>query len=133
MIKKLIISRKDLNFIKTEINANMPYEACGIMVGTIDGHIINVEKVISVTNIRCTSVSFELDPQQFYNVWNDADKDGKDIVGIYHTHPAHSAVPSSWDISTMKNVHSVWLIAGVDDIRGYVYEDGIKNVQIYDI
>jgi proteasome lid subunit RPN8/RPN11 len=132
MIEELVISHKDLDLIQAELEVNRPYEACGVIVGKIDGDIINVEKVLPVTNIRRTSVSFELDPHEFYDAWNDADKSGKEIVGIYHTHPVHSAVPSSWDISTMKYVSSVWLIAGIDGIRGYVYEDGIKSVIIHD-
>jgi len=89
-----------------------------------------VRKIIPITNIMRTSISFELDPQQFYDAWNDADKSGEEIVGIYHTHPVSSGKPSSWDRETMKNVPSVWLIAGVDGINGYVYDDGIKNVRI---
>lgn len=130
MIRELTISRKELDLIQSELEINKPYEACGVMIGTINGTMINVEKVIPVKNIRRTTISFELDPQQFYNIWNDADKSGNEIVGIYHTHPVSSGIPSSWDRDTMKNVPSVWLIAGADGIFGYIYNDGIKNVRI---
>lgn len=130
MIKELTISRKELNLIHIELEVNKPYEACGVMIGTINGYIVDVKKVIPVTNVRRTTISFELDPEEFYNIWNDADKSGNEIVGIYHTHPVSSGVPSSWDRETMKNIPSVWLIAGADGIRGYVYNDGIKNVRM---
>lgn len=131
MTKELAISKKDLDLIQEEMRVNRPYEACGVIIGTVDGNMTNVEKVIPVTNIRQTTVSFELDPQEVYNAWKDAEKNGSDIVGTYHTHPSSSATPSSWDRETMKNVHLIWLIAGVNGIWGYVYEDGIEYVKMW--
>jgi len=135
MTEELTISQQDLDFIQIQLEINKPYEACGVIVGTINwtinGTMTNVEKVIPVTNVRRTSASFELDPQEFYNAWNEADKSGNEIVGVYHTHPFYPGTPSSWDIDTMKNNPSVWLIAGVNGIFGYVYDNGIENVKIW--
>lgn len=130
MIKELVISKKGLDLIRREFETNKPYEACGVIIGVVSDTVVNVEDVIPIKSIVRTSISFELDPLQFYNAWNDADKNGKEIVGIYHTHPFHHAIPSSWDIDTMKNFSSVWLIAGIDGIFGYIYDDVIKNIKI---
>lgn len=126
------ISHRDIELIQTDLEANKPYEACGVLIGTI-GDSIFVEKVLPVTNVRRTMTSFELDPLQFYDAWNDAEKSGKDIVGIYHTHPFSSAVPSSWDKETMINAKSVWLIAGVNGMKAYIWDDGIKSVKIIEV
>ena len=133
MIEELRISRKDIDLIQTELEANKPYEACGVLIGAIHGTTANVEKALPVTNVKRTHRSFELDPQQFYNAWNDAEKNGKEIVGVYHTHPVSSAVPSLWDRETMENAPSVWLIAGADGMRAYVWENGLKTVKIIDV
>ncbi len=77
-----------------------------------------------------TRTSFELDPKEHYNAWNESEKSGKQIIGVYHTHPASSAVPSLWDRETMQNDSSVWLIAGVDGMKAYVWENGVKAVKI---
>jgi proteasome lid subunit RPN8/RPN11 len=130
MIKELTILQEDMNLIQSELEANKPYEACGVMIGTFENTAANVKKVIPVTNVRRTTISFELDPQEFYNAWNRADKSGNEIVGVYHSHPFSPGKPSSWDRDTMKNVSLVWLIAGTDGTFGYVYDDGIKNVNI---
>jgi [CysO sulfur-carrier protein]-S-L-cysteine hydrolase len=131
MIKELTISQKDLDFIQIQLEINKPYEACGVIIGTTSDTMVDVKRVIPVTNVRRTEASFELDPREFYNAWSDAEKDGNEIVGVYHTHPFYAARPSSWDINTMKNVPSVWLIAGVGGIYGYIYDDGIENVKIW--
>lgn len=130
MIPELKISRCDMELIQKELESNKPYEACGVLVGTINGSTALVEKALPVTNVKRTMTSFELDPKQFYEVWNEAEKNGKDIVGVYHTHPVSSAVPSLWDRETMEDVASVWLIAGTDGMKAYIWENGVKAVKI---
>lgn len=133
MIKELEIPRTELDLIQAELEANKPYEACGILIGTINGTTTNVEKALPITNIKRTHRSFELDPQQFYNAWNEAEKNGREVVGVYHTHPVSSAVPSLWDRETMENAPSVWLIAGADGMRAYVWEGGLKTIKIMEV
>lgn len=119
-----------MELIQAELEANRPYEACGVLVGTINGSIAKVEKALPITNSKRTHRSFELEPKQFYDAWNEAEKNGKEIVGIYHTHPVSSAIPSMWDRETMENAPSVWLIAGADGFRAYVWDSGIRSVKI---
>ncbi len=112
------------------MEANKPYEACGVLIGTINSSTALVEKALPVTNAKRTRRSFELDPKEHYKAWNEAEKNGKEIVGVYHTHPVSSAVPSLWDRETMENTPSVWLIAGADGMRAYVWENGVRAVKI---
>jgi len=130
MIRELKISHKHIELIQSELEANKPYEACGVLIGTINGSIALVEKALPVTNVKRTRASFELDPKEHYDAWNEAGKNGREIIGVYHTHPVSSAVPSLWDRETMQNDNSVWLIAGADGMRAYVWEDGVKAVKI---
>lgn len=130
MIAEIRILRRDIKLIQAELEANMPYEACGVLIGTINGSMVKVEKAIPVANSKRTRTSFELDPKEFYDAWNEAEKNGKEIVGIFHTHPVSSAVPSLWDRETMENAPSVWLIAGADGFRAYIWDNGIKPVKI---
>ncbi len=130
MISELKISRRDIEIIQAELEANKPYEACGVLIGTINGSTALVEKALPVTNSKRTRRSFELDPKEHYNAWNEAEKNDKEIVGIYHTHPVSSAIPSLWDRETMENDPSVWLIAGADGMRAYVWDGGVKAVKI---
>ena len=130
MIEELRIPRTELDLIQFELEENKPYEACGVLIGTIDGTTAHVEKARPIKNVKRTNRSFELDPKEHYNAWNEAEKNGKEIVGVYHTHPVSSAVPSLWDRETMQNDTSVWLIAGADGMRAYVCENGLKTIKI---
>jgi proteasome lid subunit RPN8/RPN11 len=130
MINEIKISRRDIELIQAELEANKPYEACGVLVGTISGSMALVEKALPVTNVKRTRASFELDPKEHYTAWNEAEKNGMEVVGVYHTHPVSSAAPSLWDRETMQNDTLVWLIAGADGMRAYVWEDEVRAVGI---
>ena len=103
MIEDLRIPHTGLDLIQAQLEANKPYEACGVLIGTINGTTANVRKILPIANVKRTNRSFELDPQQFYNAWNEAEKNDKEIVGVYHTHPVSFAVPSPWDRDGMEN------------------------------
>ena len=133
MIHELKISRHNIELIQAELEDNKPYEACGVLIGTMERSKALVEKALSITNVKRTRTSFELDPKEHYNTWNDAEKSGKQIVGVYHTHPVSSAFPSLWDRETMQNDNSVWLIAGADGMKAYVWDNGVKAVKIIEI
>jgi proteasome lid subunit RPN8/RPN11 len=133
MITELKISHHNTELIQAELEANKPYEACGVLIGTMEGSTALGETALSITNVKRTRTSFELDPKEHYNSWNDAEKSGKRIIGVYHTHPVSSAVPSLWDRETMQNDSSVWLIAGVDGMKAYVWDNGVKTVRIIEI
>jgi proteasome lid subunit RPN8/RPN11 len=130
MINELRISCQDRVLIQSELEVNRPYEACGVLIGIINGSTALVEKALPITNAKPTRRSFELDPKEFYKAWNAMEKEGKEIIGVYHTHPVSSAVPSLWDRETMENDLSVWLIAGTDGMRVYVWDNGIKAVKL---
>lgn len=119
-----------MELIQLELESNKPYEACGVLIGNIKGNTANVEKVLPVRNVKRTRRSFELDPEQFYKAWNESEKNGTDILGVYHSHPCSCAIPSAWDRETMENAPSVWLIAGSDGMRAYVWENGVKPVKL---
>ncbi len=130
MITGLKISRKDVEHIWAELETNKPYEACGLLIGTMNGSTAHVENALPVKNARRTRTSFELDPKEHYDAWNEACNNGREVVGVYHTHPSSRAFPSLWDRETMQDDTSVWLIAGADGMRAFVWEEGIKVVKI---
>ncbi|MCL7410523.1 MAG: M67 family metallopeptidase [Methanosarcinaceae archaeon] len=119
------ISKNDITLIFDELENNRPFEACGVLVGSQEGEKITVSRVVPVKNSNRTGRSFELDPTEFYNAWSSAEKEGLDIVGVYHTHPVSPAKPSAWDKDTMQNTSDVWVIAGIDGIFTYRMAEGM--------
>lgn len=130
MINKIRILCSNLNLIKEDLENNKPYEACGVLIGIIKDSTAEIEKVIPINNVKRTEKSFELDPMQFYDAWDNAQKIDMEVVGVYHTHPFYSPVPSLWDRETMENTNIVCLIAGAYGMRAYIWSNGIKIVRI---
>ncbi|RNI15004.1 M67 family peptidase [Methanohalophilus sp. RSK] len=116
---KISIAQEHLSLILEELESNRPFEACGVLVGINEGSVAAVKRAVPVSNSRRTQYSFELDPTEFYRIWDHAEKEGMDVVGIYHTHPANAARPSEWDKKSMRNFPLIWIIAGIDGVFAY--------------
>jgi len=133
LTQEVQLSHQYIQLIKDECKKHSPNEACGVLVGRIEPGRIVVEKVVPIKNSRPSDRSFEFDPQEHYRAWNLADKEGLDIIGVYHTHPHSQARPSTWDQETMENDRSLWIIAGIDGLKGYEWDDGVKQVAIIEV
>jgi proteasome lid subunit RPN8/RPN11 len=85
-----------------------PEEVCGVLVGrevraaSDDGHgagVRVVERVVPVTNVRQDQRErrYVIDAPTVRRVEREAEADGLAVIGFYHTHPDHPAVPSEFD------------------------------------
>ncbi|MDR0852794.1 MAG: M67 family metallopeptidase [Clostridiales Family XIII bacterium] len=79
-----------------------PNETCGFVLGHIDkdDHRLG-DSILEVTNSREEAEAyhrFVITPEDFLRAERKAASDGKDIVGIYHSHPDHPAEPSQYDL-----------------------------------
>ena len=73
-----------------------------------------------------SSERFEINPQTVFNAFTEAEKEGLDFIGLFHSHPA-LATPSSIDIKYMRLWgKSLWLIFSLIDnsLATYQLEDG---------
>lgn len=130
MITKIKISHKNIGLIRNELNASKPYEACGMLIGDIFENMVEVNEVMPMCKTKRSKLHFELDPNDFRIAQDYADKIGKQIVGIYHTHPFAPAVLSTGDEIGMENLPLVWLVAGVDEVKAYAWDNGVQPVEI---
>ena len=93
--------------IEQEGVAAFPNECCGVMIGRdekqADGSINRiVESVQPLTNSFEANEQyhrFKLDPKEYIAVEKSAGEQGKLVLGFYHSHPDHPAIPSEYDRS----------------------------------
>lgn len=124
------ISRQAIELMHKELEVNIPYMACGVLIGNIKGNILYAEKAVPIKNIkRITKTEFELDPAQHYDTWNNAEKDGKEIVATYYTQNS-PAILSDSSRKTMEELPQAWIIVGNNGMKAYIWEDEIKTVRI---
>lgn len=88
--------------IRAEGEKAYPDECCGFLLGVTDeegGR--RVEDILPVANASEREERFHrfrIEPDEFLAASRAAAAAGLDIVGFYHSHPDHPAVPSDYDL-----------------------------------
>jgi len=81
-----------------------------------------------------STIRFEIDPETFVKAFTEAEREGLDFIGLFHSHPA-PAMPSPIDLKYMKLWGDIlWLIlsstngslAAFQIVNGKVNEITIK-------
>jgi len=108
MILKL--NTRQLQFLREEDRRVHPVEACAILFGKTTRREAIVKRVVTVPNVLKSTTRFEIDPKAFFDAFMQADKDGLEFIGLFHSHPA-PAYPSGVDLEFMRLWgDAVWLI-----------------------
>ncbi|MFB6114526.1 MAG: desampylase [Halodesulfurarchaeum sp.] len=84
-----------------------PEEACGILAGVRDDRRY-VRRLYETENVATDPrVTYRIDPEEQYRVMEEAEREGLDVLGFYHSHPRGPAGPSRTDRdrATWKGYH----------------------------
>jgi proteasome lid subunit RPN8/RPN11 len=79
--------------MEADVATRSPEEACGFVLGTQN----HTELIIPITNILHDQHRFLMDPEEELQAFLFSEKTGKEIIGIYHSHPYGIDHPSSSD------------------------------------
>jgi proteasome lid subunit RPN8/RPN11 len=81
------------------VRAGYPQETCGVLVGRVRNETVAVTRAARAGNMNRKRAHdrFELDPRDFLEADRAARAEGREIVGIWHSHPDHRAEPSETD------------------------------------
>lgn len=85
--------------LEKRAHAGYPLEICGLLLGRQTNGHVKVERVVQARNLNHERAHdrYELDPQDFMATDKQARAEGLEIVGVWHSHPNHSAHPSETD------------------------------------
>ena len=128
----LLISREAFQTMKEHGESGFPNEICGFMFGSYqDGR--NITSIRPLKNVKTGDQRrrFEIDPLDYQKAELHALKEGIDLVGVYHTHPNHPAIPSIYDLKQAVPVFSYIILSiqegKFDHIRSWqIDEDSNK-------
>jgi len=100
----LILKTELRRQIETEGSSAFPNECCGILVGRDvkdeRGERRVVERLVAGQNVFEADEQyhrFSIDPRIQLQAEREAAKEGKVVLGFYHSHPNHPARPSEYD------------------------------------
>ena len=95
----LVIPESVARRIEAEGIAAYPNECCGLLVGR-DGDRRMVDRLVPMKNAFDEKEQyhrFTIDPVAMIETEKLAEREGKAVLGFYHSHPDHPARPSEYD------------------------------------
>jgi proteasome lid subunit RPN8/RPN11 len=129
----LQLQRHHVDLLKQEAKKVHPVEACAMLFGKLSQNEAVVEKVEFAPNELQSTVRFEIDPVKVAAAFTEAEDEGLDFIGLFHSHPAPAA-PSPIDLKYMKLWgDALWLILSSTDgnLAAYQLSDGtVKEATI---
>lgn len=98
-MSSLHLSQEDVELIRREGMLNYPDECCGFLFGRSneDDHDITEVQPIRNEQDENRARRFLISPEQFRQAEAHAAEHGVELLGFYHTHPDHPAIPSEFD------------------------------------
>ncbi|MDX8377022.1 MAG: M67 family metallopeptidase [Mariprofundales bacterium] len=77
-----------------------PHEICGLLIGKFSSSGWQIDEAIPVPNINTERAAdrFQLDPKIYNKIDTKLRGTGREIIGVYHSHPDCPAKPSPTDV-----------------------------------
>jgi proteasome lid subunit RPN8/RPN11 len=91
------ITRAAMEAVRTHGAEGYPHEICGVLVGPRGGRTATEAKRAHNLIVERARDRYEIDPVDHLRIQRQADADGHDIIGYYHSHPDHPAQASRFD------------------------------------
>ena len=93
----LYVTKQDYKTIVAYCQQQLPFEACGLLGGRVDGVDGYVKSVLFLTNIDYSETHFSMNPKEQFATIKDLRSCGFVLLGNFHSHPKTSAEPSKED------------------------------------
>ena len=114
-----------------------PKEACGLLAGSADraapdGQLRLVVQVYPMANVEDSPIGYALDPQEQLRIEKQMRAQHQKMLGVYHSHTATDAYPSSVDVSLAISPEISYVLVSLKDLERPVVNsyriDGSKVV-----
>ena len=103
-----------------------PYECCGLLAGPLDADV--VARFYPCRNAAESAKVYTIDPRDHLRAERDAEAEGRDIVGVVHSHTHTEPYPSPTDIAQAPDPGWHYVIVGLKrespEVRSYRIVDG---------
>ena len=107
-----------------------PKEACGILAGR-NGV---VEQAYPMRNVDDSPIGYSMDPQEQLVVEKQMRSRNQQMIGIYHSHTASPAYPSSVDVSLAISPDISYVLVSLKasarpEVKSYRIRDGVVSAE----
>ncbi len=110
------LAERERNEIAAQGERDYPYECCGLLLGSFSEHGGGkvCSEIYPISNAREEETKrnrFLIRPEELMRGEKYAASKGLDVVGFYHSHPDHPAVPSAYDLDHAWPTYSYIVVA----------------------
>jgi len=92
--------------MEEDVISKAPEEACGLVGGIRNQAMI----VIPITNELHSNVRFRMDPKEEVDAFISIEKQGWEVLAVYHSHPMGINQPSETDLEELSFPGIIYLI-----------------------
>lgn len=123
MVNKVVINRNTYQKLLDLVEKHTPNIVCGFLVGEKTHEIIRITDAREIKT-RCNPrIHFQPDFTDFRRVADEIHKEGKTIIGEFHTHPGGSVEPTGRDIKIMRWMKTgFWIIASKNQVSAMLFD-----------
>jgi proteasome lid subunit RPN8/RPN11 len=118
------IDKEAVDAIVAHAREARPAECCGLLVGSP----ARIEQAHRARNLEASPARFLIDPEDHFAAIHAARANGREVVGVYHSHPATPATPSAADLAEATYSEYVYVIVGLQrepvDMRSFRLREG---------
>jgi proteasome lid subunit RPN8/RPN11 len=127
---RLIFEERALKAMHQWLVKFYPEEACGFLLGHESGDLRTITDAWPATNVSAENRKrrFVVDPIDYLRAEKKASAEELSLLGIYHSHPDHPAIPSEHDLVAAHPYFSYTIISvlngDIADTRSYQLKEG---------
>ena len=131
-VKEIILNQEQIDILIEHSTKSHPNESCAMLLGTYDNQQWNVKEVFLTNNMEKSETNFTISPEELLHGHQLAEKKQLELVGVFHSHPNSSAIPSDTDKKFMKGNPVPWIIHSVmnNDIAAFVLDTSVEEISI---
>lgn len=128
----MVIEPKLLDEMYEDTLQNFPDECCGFLFGNekADDRIISNILIVNNSKEGDKRRRFEISAKDYLNAERFADENNLQLLGVYHSHPNHPAVPSEHDRLAAQPFFSYLIISvnknKIADIRSWQLNENFQ-------
>lgn len=103
-----------------------PEEACGLLAADGTGRL---RMAYPLTNALHSPTNYTIEPTEHFKALKHAEKQGWELVGVFHSHPHTRAYPSATDVRLAPDPDWLYVLVGLEDfdhpeVRAFRIRDG---------
>jgi proteasome lid subunit RPN8/RPN11 len=127
----IAIGTMELDAIRRHGESDYPHECCGLLIGTFDaGGRKAALEILPISNSREDAAKrnrFLIAPEDLMRGEKHARAAGRDVVGFYHSHPDHPAVPSQFDLDHAWPVYSYIIVSVREGVASDLFSYELRS------